>query len=130
MALFTQVTRLVQDGRGPMPQMDFGPIGGELFFRGKPVYRDKDATSGTITFINKNELKTKWLPRRTTPQDAVQQSIEQLQGSSGDSVKRSQPLSPQTAVLRARSGRLGATAAGISALRIEPSSALRTRPSA
>lgn len=52
-SLFTALQRFPSDGRGPLPS--FQGSTGELFWRGKPVMRDKDATSGNIYMLSTEE---------------------------------------------------------------------------
>lgn len=72
-SLFVPATRIVSDGRGVAPH-GFGAA--EYFFKGKPVYRDKDCTSGTLIMGNSNpdSIALHYVPVAGAPMDVVSRS--------------------------------------------------------
>ena len=67
-SLFTPVTRIVSEGRGPLTmglgaQLNLGNAPGELFYKGRPVYRDKDMASGTMVLGTIAGLRARYQPR-------------------------------------------------------------------
>jgi hypothetical protein len=59
----------------------------ELFFQGIPIHRDKDAPSGTMTFINTDELAKVYLPASPmSSEDVWKVAQREGEGDSGDFV--------------------------------------------
>ena len=67
--LFEAVRRTVDSGQGPIPSYQGST--GRLFWRGKPIIRDKDATSGYLYMLNSNHIELVVLPWAAVP-DGVQ----------------------------------------------------------
>lgn len=78
--LFQSVQR-VETGNGGTVRYD--PSTDQLYFRGKPVTRDKDCPAGTILFKNNSAIEVKWLPRVMNVQDATVAKMSSLSGSNG-----------------------------------------------
>lgn len=78
--LFETVKRVVTDG-GASPRYDSSTD--QLFFRGKPVTRDRDCPAGTIVFKNNAAVEAKFLPRVFNPIDSVIARNASLTASDG-----------------------------------------------
>lgn len=93
--LFESVRRIVTDGRGPT---EYDTATSDLFWKGIPVIRDRNAPAGKLIMLNTNYLYTHYLPR-FQPGDAVMQKMEMVEGSSGQKVKNMTQIPARIALL-------------------------------
>lgn len=86
--LFTPAQR--QDlGAGPGQTMGMGappagPAATGLYYKGRPVYRDKDAPTGVLLMGKYDLMEIKYLPRNLRHVDALGTELRQAAGSNGD----------------------------------------------
>jgi len=78
--LFQAIQRVTTDGSAS-PRYDASTD--TLFFRGKPVTRDKDCPTGTVIFKNNSAVEVKWLPRVLNAYDANIARMSSLAGGNG-----------------------------------------------
>jgi hypothetical protein len=79
-ALFNPSVRTVQDGSKPIPA--FQGSSGRLFWRGKPIIRNRRATAGHIYMLNSDELELVVLPWANVP-DGVMTVTRNAMSSNG-----------------------------------------------
>lgn len=79
--LFEAVRRV--EGTGPIQRYDTSTS--ELFYQGIPILRDKDAPSGTMSFLNTNQLKKVYLPiSQMSSEDVFKVKEVEGMGGNGD----------------------------------------------
>ncbi len=78
--LFEATRRTVDDGRGPIPT--YQGAASNLFWKGLPVIRDRNATSGTLYMLNQGMIETRLLPFAMV-QDGVLKTQKDLPSSNG-----------------------------------------------
>lgn len=79
--LFESVRRI--EGTGPIDRYDTSTS--ELFYQGIPILRDKDATAGTMSFLNTKDVKKIYLPSTKMAQsDVFKTMMKEGVGSNGD----------------------------------------------
>lgn len=78
--LFESARRLATDGRGPL---SYEAGAADLFWKGIPLVRDKDMTSGKMLFLNPSAVEVQYLPRRQSPVDAHGKAMTALVGGAG-----------------------------------------------
>lgn len=96
---FESVRRIVSDGRGPL---DYGAGGSNYFYKGAPVLRDRNCTTGRLAAINTNYLRMQYLPH-INPGDAAGFGERNLEGSSGNRITTATEI-PARIVLLAKTG--------------------------
>lgn len=77
--LFEAVRRV--DGEGPIKRYDTSTS--ELFYQGIPILRDKDAPSGTMTFLNTNLVSKVYLPISPMSSEDVFK-VQEVEGQGGN----------------------------------------------
>lgn len=82
--LFNSVQRVVTQGAGPIPRMDGGSE--DLFWRGRPVIRDKDVTAGMLLGLRPSSLFLHVLP--WAPVDMQPTVVRDLISSNGGDMQR------------------------------------------
>lgn len=83
--LFETIRRVEGDGRGPMT---YGTGAAELFFRGVPIFRDKDCTAKHLIAVNADECEVRVLAQPLDP-TSVSNGLQAAVSSNG---KESVPL--------------------------------------
>lgn len=78
--LFETVRRTMDDGSRDVPA--YRGSTNQLFWRGRPVVRDKDATASRIYLLNRDEIALRVLPFRGVP-DGVPVQQRELESSNG-----------------------------------------------
>lgn len=101
--LFTDIVRVVNDGRGPV--QSFQGSTNNLYWRGKPVVRDRNATAGCVYMINPDEVELVYLPWPGSSPDGVQTMSKSLESSNGEQGEQTP--------LMARCYPLGRTGSGV-----------------
>lgn len=81
--LFESIRRVEGDGRGPMT---YGTGAAELFFRGVPIFRDKDCSAKTLVALNLDELEIQVLGQPVDP-TAVSNDTQAAVDSNGKDAK-------------------------------------------
>lgn len=76
----------------PIQRTDAGQVnlaaGAErMFYKGRPVYRDKACPAGSMIFMSTNKLDARYLPRAGSPVDAVGQRSMNATGTNGEDIK-------------------------------------------
>lgn len=94
--LFESIRRIEGDGRGALAM---GSGASELFFKGIPVLRDPNMTTGKMVFFNARHVGAKYLPRLSSPQEAVMQRMQDAVGGNGDAVKNMTGVPMRIAIL-------------------------------
>lgn len=79
--LFNAVTRVNTGTNGPITRLDASAE--DLYWRGRPVLREKDMPAGYLLGLNSQEIELRVLPWAPVP-DAVPQTLKQLISSNGD----------------------------------------------
>lgn len=79
--LFNAVQRMNAGAGGPIPRMDASAE--DLFWRGRPILREKDMTAGYLLGLNSREIELRVLPWAPVP-DTVPVTVKQLISSDGD----------------------------------------------
>jgi hypothetical protein len=98
-SFFESVRRVISDGRGPM---EFGAGASNLFYKGIPVIRDRNATRAKLAMLNTNYIRMKYLPTRNRG-DAAGYGETKVEGSSGNTVKTATDI-PARIVLLGKTG--------------------------
>lgn len=89
--LFTTAMRLMLDGRGPMSGFNGSTPVGTLFWRGKPILRDRNCPAGTLYMLNTRKVIQRVLPWQ--PLTAGINTYEsQLPSTNGEDVKATAPI--------------------------------------
>lgn len=78
--LFEATRRTVDSGQGPIPAYQGST--GRLYWRGKPVLRDRNATTGYLYMLNMSELELVYLPWAGMP-DGIMNMTRGLESSNG-----------------------------------------------
>ncbi len=79
--LFNSVQRMDAGAGGPIPRMDASAE--DLYWRGRPLLREKDMTAGYLLGLNSQDIELRVLPWAPVP-DAVPVTMRQLISSDGD----------------------------------------------
>jgi len=79
-SLFEATRRTVDSGQGPIPSYQGST--GRLYWRGKPVIRDRQNTAGSLYMLNSEELELRVLPFQGAA-DGVMQVARQAESSNG-----------------------------------------------
>jgi hypothetical protein len=82
--LFQSVFRQMSDGTGPTPSFQGSANG--LFWRGRPIIRDKDMTSGYLAMLKPSEIEFCILPWAPVP-DGVPVTMRELLSSTGTNAR-------------------------------------------
>lgn len=101
--LFSDALRVVSDGRGPVPSYQGST--NNLYWRGKPVVRDRNATAGSLYMINPDEVELVYMPWPGSMPDGVASMARNLESSNG--------LEGESTPLMARCIPLGRTGSGV-----------------
>lgn len=87
--LFESTRRGMNDGSAPFPGYQGSTAGGvtgpktNLFWRGKPVIRDRNMPAGTLIMLSWSDIEGKFLPFNPMTPDGVPVQQQQLQSSNG-----------------------------------------------
>jgi hypothetical protein len=92
------VRRVVTDGRGPI---DYAAGGSNYYYKGAPVLRDRNCTTGRIAAANMSYVRMQYLPH-LNPGDALGHGERDLSGSAGKVTTATQI--PARIVLLAKTG--------------------------
>jgi len=102
-SLFNDIVRIPSDGGGPIPS--FQGSTKNLYWRGNPVMRDRNATAGTLYMVNTDEVELVYLPFPGASPDGVSALNRDLPSSNG--------LDEERTPLMARCYPLGRTGSGV-----------------
>jgi hypothetical protein len=78
-AMFESVRRVVTDGRGPL---EYGAGASAYFYKGAPVIRDRNCSSGRLLALNTNYVRMQYLPHLNFG-DGMGYAERNIEGSSG-----------------------------------------------
>lgn len=81
-ALFNAIQRIVTNG-GPVTRFDGSSE--DLFWRGKPVLRDKDMTAKKLVGVRADGVELRMLPWAQMPEKFVPSTVRELVSSNGES---------------------------------------------
>jgi len=84
--IFTQIQRMVAGSTGPIPRMDASSE--DLYWRGRPLVRDKDMPQGNLVGLATSELELRVLPWVPVP-DMIPVTVRDLISSNGGAIQRS-----------------------------------------
>lgn len=79
--LFNSVQRMNAGAGGPIARMDASAE--DLYWRGRPLLREKDMTAGYLLGLNSQEIELRVLPWSPVP-DGTPMTVKQLVSSDGD----------------------------------------------
>lgn len=102
-SLFTDIVRIPNGGGGPIPS--FQGSTKNLYWRGNPVMRDRNATAGSLYMVNMDEVELVYLPFPGASPDGVSIMNRGLPSSNGEEM--------ESTPLMARCYPLGRTGSGV-----------------
>jgi len=94
--LFNNIVRVVEDGRGPIPS--YQGSSKNLYWRGNPVVRDRNAVAGSLYMLHSPGLALRYLPFPGTSPDATMLERKALLSSNGDEFEQTPLMAHCTAL--------------------------------